>query len=67
MPEVSTRGRLRAAITPINDFSADEITRDTNKPCRHEVRATFMLYRGSYATILLRELMKPRNIIKEGF
>jgi tRNA pseudouridine13 synthase len=67
MPEVSTRGRLRAAITPINDFSADEITRDTNKPCRHEVRATFMLYRGSYATILLRELMKPRDIIKEGF
>ena len=67
MPEVSTKGRLRVAITPINNFSIDEISLDANRPRRHEVRATFMLYRGSYATILLREVMKPRNIIKEGF
>jgi len=67
MPEVSTKGTLRAAITPINNFSADEITPDANIPCRYEAKAAFMLHRGSYATILLRELMKPRNIIKEGF
>jgi tRNA pseudouridine13 synthase len=67
MPEISTKGRLRAAITPINNFSTDEVSLDANRPGRHEVGATFMLYRGSYATILLREIMKPRNIIKEGF
>ena len=67
MPELSTKGGLRAAITPINNFSADEISPDANTPRGHEVAAKFMLYRGSYATILLRELMKPRNIVKEGF
>jgi tRNA pseudouridine13 synthase len=67
MPEVSTKGTLRTAITPINNFSANEISPDANTPCRYEAKATFMLHRGSYATILLRELMKPRNIIKEGF
>ncbi|MGA2767135.1 MAG: tRNA pseudouridine(13) synthase TruD [Candidatus Bathyarchaeia archaeon] len=67
MPEISTKGRLRAAITPINNLLTDEISLDANRPCRHEVEATFMLYRGSYATILLREIMKPRSIIKEGF
>jgi tRNA pseudouridine13 synthase len=67
MPEVSTKGTLRAAITPVNNFSADEISSDPNTPCRYEAKASFMLHRGSYATILLRELMKPRNIIKEGF
>ena len=67
MPEVSAKGTLRTVITPINNFSADEISPDANIPCRYETRAIFMLHRGSYATILLRELMKPRNIIKEGF
>ncbi|MGD0978329.1 MAG: tRNA pseudouridine(13) synthase TruD [Candidatus Bathyarchaeia archaeon] len=67
MPEVSTKGRLRAATTPINNFSTDEISPDANRPRGFDVGVTFMLYRGSYATILLREIMKPRNIIKEGF
>jgi tRNA pseudouridine13 synthase len=67
MPEVSTKGRLRSATTPINNFSASEITPDANRPFRHEVKATFMLYRGSYATILLREIMKPRSALKAGF
>jgi tRNA pseudouridine13 synthase len=67
MPEIGTKGRLRAATTPINDFSTDEISHDAKRPREHEIAVTFMLYRGSYATILLREIMKPRNIIKEGF
>jgi tRNA(Glu) U13 pseudouridine synthase TruD len=28
---------------------------------------SFMLLRGSYATVLLREIMKPENPIKAGF
>jgi tRNA pseudouridine13 synthase len=67
IPEISTKGTLRPDTTPLNNFSADEISPDTNKPRRYETKATFMLHRGSYATILLREIMKPRNIIKEGF
>ncbi len=67
MPEVNTKGRLRASVIPINNFSTDETSPDANGTSGQEIRVTFMLYRGSYATILLREIMKPRNLIKEGF
>ena len=67
MPEINTKGRLRAAITPINNFTTDETSRGANRPSGQEIGVTFMLYRGSYATILLREIMKPKNMIKQGF
>jgi tRNA pseudouridine13 synthase len=67
MPEVNTKGRLRAAVIPINNFSTGDISSDANGTVGQEIGVTFMLYRGSYATILLREIMKPRNPIKEGF
>jgi len=67
MPEITARGELRTAITSLNNFSLDEILFDSANPSRSEVQVRFMLYRGSYATILLREIMKPRNPIKAGF
>ena len=67
MPEISARGRLRTAITPLNDFSLRKISDDFVKPPKREAKAGFMLHRGSYATIVLRELMKTRNLIKAGF
>jgi tRNA pseudouridine13 synthase len=67
MPEMATRGQLRTTTTPLNDFSLDEVSRDAARPARHMAKASFMLQHGSYATILLRELMKPRNVIEEGF
>jgi tRNA pseudouridine13 synthase len=67
MPERATRGELRAAVVPLNSFSLREISRDTANSSKHKAKMSFMLHRGSYATILLRELMKPRNIIKARF
>jgi len=67
MPEISARGRLRTATTPLNSFSIDAILSDASRPGRQEVGVSFMLYRGSYATIVLREIMKPRNMIRQGF
>jgi tRNA pseudouridine13 synthase len=67
MPEITARGELRTAITPLNNFSLNEISEDSANPLKHEAKVSFTLYRGSYATILLRELMKPRNLIKAGF
>ena len=67
MPEMATRGQLRTATTPLNDFSLDEVSQDTARPPRHTAKVSFTLQHGSYATILLRELMKPRNVIEEGF
>jgi tRNA pseudouridine13 synthase len=67
MPEITMRGELRTAITPLNNFSIDEISEDSENPSKHKAEVSFTLYRGSYATILLRELMKPHNPIKAGF
>jgi tRNA pseudouridine13 synthase len=67
MPEITARGELRTALTSLNNFSLNEISEDSANPSKHEAEVGFTLYRGSYATIVLRELMKPRNLIKAGF
>jgi tRNA pseudouridine13 synthase len=67
MPEISLTGKLRTATTPLNGFSVNEVTADPVDPSKHKVNMSFALHRGSYATVVLRELMKPRNIVKAGF
>ena len=67
VPEISLRGVLRTAIVPLNNFLLEEISEDHANPSKHKAKINFTLYRGSYATIVLRELMKPRNLIKAGF
>ncbi len=67
MPELSLKGGIRTVLTPLNDFSLNEILRDEVNPSKWKVQVSFMLQRGSYATIFLREVMKTRNPIKSGF
>jgi tRNA pseudouridine13 synthase len=67
IPKISLRGELRTTLTPLNDFSIEEIANDSVDLSKHEAVVSFTLYRSSYATILLRELMKPRDLIKAGF
>jgi tRNA pseudouridine13 synthase len=67
MPEICTKGELRTAITPLNNFSLGEISEDSANSSKYKAKLSFMLHRGSYATIFLRELMKPRNPTKTGF
>jgi tRNA pseudouridine13 synthase len=67
MPEISARGELRTAMTPLNNFSLDEVSEDSVNPSKYEAKVSFTLYRGSYATIVLREIMKPRNLLLAGF
>jgi tRNA pseudouridine13 synthase len=67
LPEISARGGLRTAVTPLNSFSVGDILSDASWPGRQEVELSFMLYRGSYATIVLREIMKPRDLVTRGF
>jgi tRNA pseudouridine13 synthase len=52
-------GGVRAAITPVKDFKFEV----SNK----KASLSFTLYRGCYATVLLREIMKPQNPIEAGF
>jgi len=67
MPELSLKGGVRTTLTPLNEFSLNEILRDDTNPSKYKVQVSFMLQRGSYATIFLREIMKTRNPIKSGF
>lgn len=64
LPEDAEKGRLRTATTQINKFSLEESANEKGKGI---TRMAFMLYRGSYATVLLREIMKPVDIINQGF
>jgi tRNA pseudouridine13 synthase len=67
MSEISPKGELRTALTPIGNFQLKEISADSANPSKNMVKLSFMLHRGSYATILLREVMKPRNLLRAGF
>jgi tRNA pseudouridine13 synthase len=67
LPEISAPGRLRTVLVPLSDLSVEEASRDSPSPLKRKLRLSFTLHRGSYATVLLREFMKPRNLIKAGF
>jgi tRNA pseudouridine13 synthase len=67
IPEISGRGELRAIVSPIKNFKVHNILRIADTLKAHQATLGFMLLRGSYATVLLREIMKPRNPINAGF
>jgi tRNA pseudouridine13 synthase len=67
MHEVDAGGGLRAVLTPLIDFVADKPIQDSKTVSKCELRLRFALHKGSYATIPLRELMKPQNPVEAGF
>lgn len=67
IPAISAPGRLRAALTPLIDLNVGKLTKDIANSNKKLVNLKFILRKGSYATIILREFMKPTNPIKAGF
>lgn len=67
IPEISGIGGLRAVTAPVKNFKLNGISACAGNHREHEADLSFMLLRGSYATVLLREIMKPRNPISSGF
>jgi tRNA pseudouridine13 synthase len=67
MPEVSAPGMLRTILAPATNLSVEKASVDSANPSKSKTRLGFTLNRGSYATVLLREFMKPRDLIKAGF
>ena len=59
------KGGLRTAVTPIKDFQLQSIL--TNADGAGSAKVSFMLLRGSYATVVLREIIKPSDLIAAGF
>jgi tRNA pseudouridine13 synthase len=60
------KGGLRAAVTPIREFNLHNLSSNASGEglC---IKLSFRLFRGSYATVLLREIMKPSDPIAAGF
>jgi tRNA pseudouridine13 synthase len=64
MPEAAEKGKLRTVATLINEFSLEKTLASQTE---NIARVAFMLHRGSYATVLLREIMKPADVVNQGF
>ena len=66
LSKVGGKGGLRTAITPVKDFKLENVSANT-VGIRSQAKVSFMLLRGSYATVVLREIMKPSDLITAGF
>jgi tRNA pseudouridine13 synthase len=69
MKELTTmgaRGGLRAITAPIRDFKMHDVSFSAGDRGL-ETLLSFVLLRGCYATVLLREIMKPNSPICSGF
>ena len=67
VPEISLKGKLRTAAIGLSNFDSKETLAHSVKRTELATRMTFTLNKGSYATIVLREFIKPRNLLKAGF
>ncbi len=64
MPDLSLKGGLRAVVAPVKDFSFS-VSSDEDSAWR--VDLGFSLFRGCYATVVLREIMKSSRPVEAGF
>jgi len=67
MPEISSKGGLRTALTQMINLETAKPTKDDVNSDKRMLSLGFTLRKGSYATIVLREFMKPKNPVKAGF
>ncbi len=65
MPEISSRGGLRPIQVPLVDLETNASEVSCSQGISLNVK--FALHRGSYATVVLREFMKPKDPAKAGF
>jgi len=59
------RGGLRTIVAPIKNFKLQNVS--PRQEGEFGVTLSFMLLRGSYATVVLRELIKPLDPVSSGF
>ena len=67
MPEATAEGRVRAILNPVWNLVLEEISEDKENTGNQIMKLGFTLNRGSYATVLLREFMKPQDLITAGY
>jgi len=67
MPEATAEGGLRTVLNPVWNLVQEEISEDTENEGKQMMTLGFTLNRGSYATVVLREFMKPKELIQAGY
>lgn len=67
MPEATAEGRVRAVLNPVWNLVQEGISEDKENDGKQMMKLGFTLNRGSYATVLLREFMKPQDLIEAGY
>jgi tRNA pseudouridine13 synthase len=67
MPETTSQGKLRALLNPVWNLVQEEIADDPENEDKQMMKLGFTLNRGSYATVVLREFMKPQDLIHAGY
>lgn len=67
MPEMSSAGELRAILSPVTSLTVEKPLGDELNPRKKKLEMSFTLQRGRYATVVLREFMKVRNVIRAGY
>jgi tRNA pseudouridine13 synthase len=66
LSKLGGRGGFRAAVCPVSNYHLLNVSRNSDS-ANLAVSVSFMLFRGSYATVFLREVMKPSNPVSAGF
>jgi tRNA pseudouridine13 synthase len=67
MPEATAEGRPRAVLNPVWNLVMEEVSEDKENEGKQMMKLGFTLNRGSYATVVLREFMKPQELIQAGY
>jgi len=67
LPEASSKGELRTATTPVNSLALETVSTHPLDASKRKATLSFVLQRGSYATVVLREIMKSQDPIRAGF
>ncbi|WGM89939.1 MAG: tRNA pseudouridine(13) synthase TruD [Candidatus Bathyarchaeum tardum] len=67
MPEATAEGKVRAVLNPVWNLVLEEIAEDKENEGKQTLKLAFNLNRGSYATVVLREFMKPQDVISSGY
>ncbi len=65
MAKASAAGGLRTALCQLRDLNIEESSSTDQDGL--SARFSFTLHKSSYATVLLREFMKPREPLKAGY
>jgi tRNA pseudouridine13 synthase len=65
LSRVGGKGGLRTVVTPVRDFKLQDVSNAGGRG--YQASVSFMLFRGSYATVLMRETMKPTDPIAAHF